>query len=294
MRGACDDGYVEVLRASSSDALRNDNLDSMACLLKLAFAFYFADAGFQGLQGEVGLFLVDQQRRREADRVGASAENEQAFVEGGVDDGIAQIGCFFLGALVADDFHADHQTPATDVAYDFEFFGPVGHFGEEIVAHAAGILFVLRFDEVHRCQRSGDADRVAAEGCAVGAWLPSVHDAAARDERAEWHAAGDALGAAEDVGLDAGVLRGPPLPGAPHTGLYFVDDQHNAVLAANALQLLQEEFLRSDVATFALDWLDYDGGDFLGIEEALEDLTLERFEDFGAAGFGSVTVIAAV
>ncbi len=121
-----------------------------------------------------------------------------------------------------------------------------------------------------------------------------VHDAAARDEGAERHAAGDAFGAAKNVWFDAGVVGGPPLAGAPHSGLHFVDHEHNAVLAADALEFLQEEFWRGNVAAFALDGLDDDGGDFLGIEEALEDLALKRFEDFSAASFGSVTVLAAV
>src|SRR5712691_7718270 len=157
-----------------------------------------------------------------------------------------------------------------------------------------GVVFVLSFDQIHRCERGGDADGIAAEGRAVRAGLPGVHDAAARDEGAEWHSAGDAFGAAEDVWLDAGMLGGPPLAGTTHAGLHFVDDEHDAVLAADALQFLQEEFWRGDVAAFALDGLDDDGGDFLGIEEALEDLALERFEDFGAASFGGVAVLAAV
>ena len=37
-----------------------------------------------------------------------------------------------------------------------------------------------------------------------------------------------------------------------------------------------------------------DGGDFLGIEEALEDLALKRFQDFGAAGVSGVVMRAAV
>ncbi len=85
----------------------------------LGFLFYFADAGFEGLQGEVSLFFVDYERRREADGVGAGTEDEQAFVEGEIDDGIAQVGGFFLGALVADDFDADHEAAAADIADDW-------------------------------------------------------------------------------------------------------------------------------------------------------------------------------
>src|SRR4029077_4359819 len=188
---------------------------------------------------------------------------------------------------------ADHEAAAADVADDFELLGPIGHFGEEIVAHGARVLFVLGFDEVHGREGGGYADGIAAEGRAVGAGLPGIHDGASRDEGAEGHAAGDAFGAAKNVRFDAGVFGGPPLAGAAHTGLHFVDHEHDDVLAAEALEFLKEEFWRGDVAAFALDGLDDDGGDFLGIEEALEDLSLEGFEDFGATGFGVVAVFTA-
>src|SRR6266849_9618157 len=279
--------------ANPQQTCKSQRTARIGCLT-LSLLFYFADAGFQGLQGEVGLLFVDDQRRGEADSVGAGAEDEQALVEGEVDDRAAQVGGFFLSALVADDFDADHETAAANVAHDFEFFGPVGHAREEIVAHAARVLFVLGFDEFHGGERGGDAHGIAAERAAVRAGLPGVHDAAARDECAEGHAAGDALGATENVRLDAGMLAGTPLARAAHAALHFVDHEHDAVLAANALEFLQEELRRGDVATFALDRLDHNGGDFLRIKEALEDLALERFEDFGAACFGAVTVFAAV
>ncbi len=38
----------------------------------------------------------------------------------------------------------------------------------------------------------------------------------------------------------------PPLSGAAHAALHFVGDEHDAVLAANALQLLQEEVRRNE------------------------------------------------
>src|SRR5260221_4554828 len=62
----------------------------------LGFLFYFADAGFEGLQGEVGLLFVDHERRREADGVCAGSYDQQGLVEGQIDDGIAQVGGFFL------------------------------------------------------------------------------------------------------------------------------------------------------------------------------------------------------
>jgi len=141
---------------------------------------------------------------------------------------------------------------------------------------------------------AGYADGIAAECGAVRAGLPGVHDAGTSHECAEGHAAGDAFGAAQNVWLDAGVFGGPPLTGAAHAGLHFVQNERMPCWRQDALQFLQEEFRRGYVAAFALYGLDYDGGDFLGIEEALEDLALERFQDFRATGFGGVVVRAAV
>src|SRR5580704_7739014 len=86
----------------------------------------------------------------------------------------------------------------------------------------------------------------------------------------------------------------PPFSGAAHAGLHFVGDEHDAVLAANALQLLQKEVWCNDIAAFALNRLDDDAGDFLGIKEPLENLLLEQFENFRAAGFRSVAVSTAI
>ena len=102
-----------------------------------------------------------------------------------------------------------------------------------------------------------------------------VHDAGWREDCTERHAAGDAFRTADNVRLNSGELMRPPFSGAAHAGLHFVGDQHDAVLAANALQLLQEEVRRNDVPAFALNGLDDDSSDFLGVKQALENLLLE-------------------
>ncbi len=86
----------------------------------------------------------------------------------------------------------------------------------------------------------------------------------------------------------------PPFSCAAHAGLDFVGDKHDAVLATNALEFLQEEVGSNDVAAFALNRLDDDAGDFLGIKEAFEDLLFEYLKDFRAAGFRSVAEGAAI
>src|SRR6266581_8002153 len=90
------------------------------------------------------------------------------------------------------------------------------------------------------------------------------------------------------------MIAGPPLPRASHSRLHFVHDEHDSVLPANPLQLLQEELWGWHVSAFALNRLDNDARDVLGIEQPLENLPFELFEDFGTAGLCGVAVRAAI
>src|SRR6185312_7354511 len=113
-----------------------------------------------------------------------------------------------------------------------------------------------------------------------------------RHADAERHAGGDAFGHADDVGLNAGVLDGPPLAGAACSRLNFVHDEEDAVLVADATNLLEEVGGSDDIAALALDGFEDDGGDLLGWEDGLEEFVFdvagavegEGFLLFGAAG----------
>ena len=98
---------------------------------------------------------------------------------------------------------------------------------------------------------------------------------ALRHADAERHAGRDAFGDADDVGLDAGVLDGPPLSGSADAGLDLVGDEQDAVPVADAADLLEEVVGRDDVAAFALDGLEDDGGDFFGREDGFEELVFD-------------------
>ena len=90
--------------------------------------------------------------------------------------------------------------------------------------------------------------------------LEHLGDLGLGDHHARRDAAGEGLGAGQDVGLDAVVLVGEPLAGAAHAGLDLVEDQQHAALVA---QLAQpgEVIRRRDVdAALALDRLDQDRG----------------------------------
>ena len=85
---------------------------------------------------------------------------------------------------------------------------PVCNALHDVIADHLGVLDAFALQHIHRRQRGGDRDRVAAERRSVRARHP-VHDLGLRHHDAQRHAAGNSLRAADDVRLDAGVLRSP-------------------------------------------------------------------------------------
>ena len=120
--------------------------------------------------------LVTIERRRDADGARPAAQEENAPLEGQFDDAVALGRAIFLRLLVFDDFDADHQAAAANVAHDFVLLRPVRHALHHVIADFGGVLHqLLAFDHVEGGQRGRDADRIAAEGGGVRAGDP-VHD----------------------------------------------------------------------------------------------------------------------
>ena len=66
--------------------------------------------------------------------------------------------------------------------------------------------------------------------------LGRVHDLGAADDAGQRHAAGQALGDADQIGLDVVMLHREQLAGPAEAGLDFVGDQHDAVFVADPAQ----------------------------------------------------------
>ncbi len=183
-----------------------------------------------------------------------------------------------LAILVLHKLDADHQALAAHVAHarvaSLHFGQPLQH----VVALDGGVLHAAVFQNIDGGQCGNAGQRVAAVGVAVGAGRPGA-DALARDDAAQRHAAGDALGRADDVRLHTPVLDGPPASRASHAGLHFVYDQQNAVAVAQLAQQREKAGRRHDVAAFALDRLDQDGGHVFRRDQALEDCLLQVVDD---------------
>ena len=84
-----------------------------------------------------------------------------------------------------------------------------------------------------------DARAVASSRRAWRQPLDDAHHLGAAAEGADRHAAADALGQAEQVGLDAELL-GRAAVGEHDPGLDLVEDEHDAVLRGQLADPLQE------------------------------------------------------
>src|SRR5439155_15472119 len=112
-----------------------------------------------------------------------------------------------------------------------------------------------------------------------------VHDFRAASHRGDWHATAEGFRHGDQIGLDAEMFGGKPFAGAGETGLHFVGDEENAVLAANVLQQLEVAARRNDEAAFAKNRFGDDGGDGFRSDDTLEGVFEVVRESFGGGTF---------
>src|SRR5579863_4651707 len=96
----------------------------------------FADALVENAHGAIGLFLVDHERRAEAQRCIARAENKQALLKRQLHDLVPQVRSSFLGLLIAHKLDADHQALAPHLADDLVPLAPAGRAMHDELADA--------------------------------------------------------------------------------------------------------------------------------------------------------------
>ena len=136
------------------------------------------------------------------------------------------------------------------------------------VGHEAG------FDELKRRDSGRTANRVATVGATLCAGFP-VHHVFPGDDRAERHTTCESLGHQDDVGHDVVMVEREPFPRPSGAGLNLVADQQNPVLAAHGAQVRHEIRRRDHVATFTLQSLNKDSGDFRRFHLVLEQLRFD-------------------
>jgi hypothetical protein len=125
------------------------------------------DALFEDVECNVGFVLVDDERGTEADGSFAAAEDEEAALEGEIDDLVAHGAYRRAGLFIFDEFDADHETATANVANGGMFGNPGTKAREHLFANGCGVLEAFALEDVQRGKGSGDADWVAAEGAGV-------------------------------------------------------------------------------------------------------------------------------
>ena len=145
----------------------------------------------------------------------------------------ARLGGVRLGGAGADELDRDHGAAAADLA-DARVLGlrPLQGGPDHGLDPPRAPGQVLVDEHVHRGQRRGAGDGVAAVGAAQPARVHGVHELGAADDRGQRHAVGQALGHGDEVGPDALVVEGEQVAGAAEPGLDLVGDEQHAVLAA--------------------------------------------------------------
>ncbi len=130
-------------------------------------------------------------------------------------------------------------------------------------------------------QGRGHCQRTGRVGAAQAARHRGVHNFSATAHGRQRHTTGQTLGQGHEIRHNTEMLHREHRTGAGKAGLDFVSDQQNTVLVTKLAQR-DHEFLGHDIkAAFALDRLDDNGCDLVGLDVGLKQLgdRLERVVD---------------
>src|SRR5437867_9412507 len=244
-------------------------------------------------QRGVHVVLVDHQRRGEAERALPGAEQQQAPLERPLHQLVGDLGRRLAGLAILDELDADHQAAATYLADRRVLLLQALRTREQSLTQRRDLGQQLALHDVQRGERRGAAHGVAAERAAVRARLP-FHDRLFRDDRADGHAAAEALRREQNVGLDALVLAGEHASGPADAALDLVAHEQDAVAVAQLAQCLEVSGRWHDIAALTLDRLDEDGRHAPGIESFGEQIALAGRDAPHRAGGLAATEVAAI
>src|SRR5256885_490676 len=113
-----------------------------------------------------------------------------------------------------------------------------------------------------------------------------VHDVGAREGHTQRHSGSNSLGDTNDVGLDAGMLDGPPFTGSANAGLDFISNQQDAILVANAPQFTQEFRGRGKISALTLHRLDKNRSYLFRRQRGFEKFLLDETRGLDGVLFG--------
>src|SRR5215203_6884521 len=237
-------------------------------------------------------FLVgDDEGHEGADAVAvlASAEEQEPFLEGGLDHLRGPLLVGGAALCVLDELHRGHRAPATHVANEIRV--PVldlAHRGHDALADDVGTreeVFLLEGFE--HGEGGGAGYRVAAVGGAKAPDVNGVHVLRLPCNAGYREPTTHALGRRDDVRLDPRVLYREHLARPAETRLDLVNDHHDAMLVAQLSQSLQVEVRERYKPSLSAHRLDDDRCDAARMHRAHERL-LDGREAVAPAAAGTV------
>src|ERR1051326_3394858 len=111
--------------------------------------FEIVEAGLQSVEREGGLVPRDHERRRETDYVLSRAEHQQAALECGRHNAVAQFGRRHFGFAIAYQLDAQHQAESADIADVTETGRPIRHAIEQVGAHFCRVADQACFEKLN-------------------------------------------------------------------------------------------------------------------------------------------------
>src|SRR3972149_428684 len=214
----------------------------------------------QGYDPLLAFFLTDAQSRTEPDRPTAASEDQHPALERELLEAIPGLGVRQVEGA--------HETPAARVRDSpGVLLLKLLELGEKKASDLARALHeFLLFDDLEVAPEADHVDQVPAPGGVdarglVKDVLLHLVDTATREDAANL----GFFSEHQDVGREAEVLIGPHFSREPDTGLHLVDDEQELVLEGELPQFAQELRPKVIVAPFALDRLDDERRDLVGV-----------------------------
>src|SRR5437868_11048830 len=93
------------------------------------------DAFIERVKGNVSFVFRNHERRREANSARSAAQEQNAALECELDNAVTLRAGVFLGLLVFDDLHADHQPAPANVTNQAVLLWPVGHPPPQVISN---------------------------------------------------------------------------------------------------------------------------------------------------------------
>src|SRR5690606_17927636 len=204
--------------------------------------------------------------------VGAARQQDQALLARTGDDLAYQLGSRLAVVTAFEQLDGDHRTQAAHVTDHLVLLGDLVQAAFQLLADSVGTLQqLLLVEHLEHGQGRGAGKRAAGVGAAQAAGSDGVHDLRLAAHTGDREAATNGLGEGGQIRNDAQLLGGEEGTGTAGAGLYFVSDEHDAVLVAQRAQALHERLGVDVEATLALYRLDDDRGDVAGLRIVLED-----------------------